>query len=106
MGLGVPYALLDAVKQVHGRRVDVRFITDGLQGSNIKAIQAIAYLNEVGIPVKKGKRGGAKVNHKFCVVDNTVICTGSFNWTQAAENKNQENFIILRNRQVAEKFAD
>lgn len=34
------------------------------------------------------------MHHKFCVVDNMYVITGSYNWTYYAENRNIENIII------------
>ena len=37
------------------------------------------------------------LHHKFCVIDNNVVITGSYNWTYYAENRNIENIIITDN---------
>ncbi len=33
------------------------------------------------------------MHHKFCVIDNRILFTGSYNWTYYAENKNIENLV-------------
>jgi len=50
---------------------------------------------------------GAKVNrlitdeklmhHKFCVIDNHTIITGSYNWTYGGSNSNLENIVLIEN---------
>ncbi len=43
---------------------------------------------------------------KVMVIDNKNVITGSFNFTQAAENKNAENVLILRNNpQLAKLYT-
>ena len=59
-----------------------------------------------GIDVKKIKalRGG-KMHDKFCVIDNQVVITGSYNWSDNAEFKNDENIAILRDNKRASDFS-
>ena len=42
----------------------------------------------------KGTKGG-KMHNKFCVIDNQKVLTGSYNWSETAENKNDENAAVL-----------
>jgi phosphatidylserine/phosphatidylglycerophosphate/cardiolipin synthase-like enzyme len=35
------------------------------------------------------------MHNKFCVIDNQKVLTGSYNWSEAAENKNDENAAVL-----------
>jgi phosphatidylserine/phosphatidylglycerophosphate/cardiolipin synthase-like enzyme len=44
------------------------------------------------------------MHHKFMVVDGEIIVTGSYNWSTAAEDRNDENFVVIRDRSVAERF--
>lgn len=59
-----------------------------------------------GIDVKRIKalRGG-KMHDKFCVIDNQVVITGSYNWSSNAEFKNDENIAILRDNKRASDFS-
>lgn len=46
------------------------------------------------------------MHHKFCVIDNNNVITGSYNWTRKA-NSNIENIIILKNEvQSAKQYYD
>lgn len=36
------------------------------------------------------------INHKFCIIDDTMVMTGSYNWTFFAEEVNRENMIIIK----------
>ena len=49
-----------------------------------------------GIPhhLVKGTRGGI-MHDKFCVIDNQKVLTGSYNWSNKAENKNDENAAVI-----------
>jgi hypothetical protein len=43
------------------------------------------------------------MHNKFCVIDNTWVLTGSYNWSDKAES-NYENILILENKNIAEDF--
>ena len=47
-----------------------------------------------GVPVRTD-RARAHMHHKFCVIDNSLLMTGSFNWTASAVKFNQENLMVL-----------
>lgn len=64
-------------------------------------------VNLKNVPVKfvKATRGG-KMHHKFCVIDNQTVITGSYNWSTNAELKNDENVVINKNaNESATKFT-
>ncbi|MBI4453105.1 hypothetical protein HY636_00510 [Candidatus Woesearchaeota archaeon] len=46
------------------------------------------------------------LHHKVFIIDDEVVITGSYNPTGAGDNKNDENIIILHNKQIAEKFIE
>ncbi|WP_372752944.1 phospholipase D-like domain-containing protein [Mariniflexile sp.] len=39
------------------------------------------------------------MHHKFCVIDDRILFTGSYNWTYYAENKNFENVVKFEENQ-------
>jgi len=44
------------------------------------------------------------MHHKVVIVDGKIVVTGSYNWTWSAENRNDENIIILMSRSIAENY--
>ncbi|MEM1518588.1 MAG: phospholipase D-like domain-containing protein, partial [Nitrososphaerota archaeon] len=44
------------------------------------------------------------MHHKFAVIDDEVVITGSYNWSAAAEDKNDENLVVLRDEEVAQLY--
>ncbi|MEM9215939.1 MAG: phospholipase D-like domain-containing protein [Cyanobacteria bacterium P01_F01_bin.150] len=48
---------------------------------------------------------GDKLHHKFAIIDQTKIVTGSQNWSKNANHKNDEAVIILNNKKVAAHFS-
>lgn len=47
---------------------------------------------------------GDKLHHKFAIVDNQTVITGSQNWSAAANYSNDEAVIIIENATVAKQF--
>jgi len=47
---------------------------------------------------------GDKLHHKFAILDSTTIIIGSHNWSQAANNKNDEALLIIENPTVTAHF--
>lgn len=37
------------------------------------------------------------MHHKFCVIDNSTVLTGSFNWTKRANTSNSETLMVIQN---------
>ena len=44
------------------------------------------------------------MHHKVFIIDNRTVITGSYNPTQAANEKNDENILIIKDKAIAEKF--
>ena len=59
-------------------------------------------LEGVGIP--RLSRGD-KLHHKFAVIDNKKVITGSFNWSPSAAHTNDETLLVIHSRQLAQHFT-
>ena len=44
------------------------------------------------------------MHHKFCVIDNRIAITGSYNWTYSAENRNIENILVTDCQETVDLF--
>ena len=58
-------------------------------------------INTVGVPLLPK---GDLLHHKFAIVDRKVVITGSHNWSEAANYKNDETVLIIENPQVAAHY--
>jgi len=90
-----------AIINQHKKGVKVRIITDDEKmydyGSDIfrMAKQKIEVKND---------NSPSHMHHKFAIIDNKVIITGSYNWTTTASSKNLENVIVSRNRKLITSY--
>ena len=46
-----------------------------------------------------------QMHHKIFIVDNKIVAFGSYNFSNSAEENNDENLIIVYNPQIAEQFV-
>jgi phosphatidylserine/phosphatidylglycerophosphate/cardiolipin synthase-like enzyme len=96
---GAIYGLTDeniayALVQAKRRGVRVRVVHDKVQAAGKRDVSEV--LLNAGIPVhiRRGSEGGI-LHHKFLIIDSSYVITGSFNWTNNASDKNDENFIVI-----------
>lgn len=59
-------------------------------------------IEAVGIP---NLEKGDKLHHKFGLIDNSTIITGSHNWSKAANHTNDETLLIIYNPLIAQHFS-
>ncbi len=48
----------------------------------------------------------AIAHNKVMVIDGQTVVTGSFNFTKAAQERNAENLLIVRDAGLAKQYAD
>ncbi len=94
--------LADALIRAHRRGVEVRVVIEERQAN----VQGSEYgrLRNAGIQVRLDGNSGL-MHHKFMVVDGEVVVTGSYNWSAAAEDRNDENIVVIYDRRTASLFT-
>jgi phosphatidylserine/phosphatidylglycerophosphate/cardiolipin synthase-like enzyme len=91
----------DAVLRAKKRGVDVRVIFDYDQSKNQSSDDE--KLIEAGVVVAR-KNGSGYMHNKFTIIDGNLVATGSFNYSQNADTKNDENLIFIASEEVAQQF--
>ncbi len=56
-----------------------------------------------GIPIKLD-RSRYKMHHKVLIIDEKILITGSFNFSQAANRVNDENILIIYDEDIAREY--
>jgi len=95
--------IAEAVARAHERGVKVRVLMDAVQASGRWADDEKLQARGVAVRLIQGS-GGGSFHHKFCVGDGDAIITGSFNWSKSADQRNAENFVIIRLKYAVEAF--
>jgi phosphatidylserine/phosphatidylglycerophosphate/cardiolipin synthase-like enzyme len=95
----VPIA--EALAKAEKRGVEVRMYLDKSQrkGKWSKS----SYLAKNGVEIRY-KKGNGLMHHKFAVIDEKVLITGSYNWTKAAEGRNDENLLVIYDEKVVKRY--
>jgi phosphatidylserine/phosphatidylglycerophosphate/cardiolipin synthase-like enzyme len=91
------------------RGVEVRVLADAEQHTRAGSASRLAELAAAGVGVWLETRY-QNAHNKIIVIDagtsRATVITGSFNFTWAAQNKNAENILIVRNNQpLAGRYA-
>ena len=82
----------------HNRGVDVRIIIDAnsVTTRNTKHSQ----LRKSGIMLKTENYAG-KLHAKTMIIDDTYLISGSMNFSNSGANKNDENLVIIKDKDIA-----
>ena len=94
--------LFNKLVEKRGQGVDVQLLIydDGINRRNGVDFNQLNYT-----PIRRANRGGL-MHDKFCVIDNQVVITGSYNWTNNAEFRNDENITIERDPEQATRYSE
>jgi len=92
-------ALVDA----HKRGVHTEIILD--KSNKSQKYSAADFTFNMGIPTCIDAEH-AIAHNKIMVIDKETVITGSFNFTKAAEDKNAENLLILKSKELAKQYVD
>nr|XP_039274436.1 mitochondrial cardiolipin hydrolase-like [Styela clava] len=82
-------------------------------GARVRVISDTEYMNmsgskiqtfmEEGIAVRHD-RSSYLMHHKFVIIDEKIVITGSFNWTHAAVIGNYENVVATNNQKIVQPY--
>jgi phosphatidylserine/phosphatidylglycerophosphate/cardiolipin synthase-like enzyme len=92
-----------ALLEAHKRGVKTEIILDKSQRR--EKYSAADFTAHMGIPTYIDS-AHAIAHNKVMIIDRDVVITGSFNFTKAAEEKNAENMLIIRSRELAKEYSD
>ena len=97
-------SIAQAILEAYQRGVKVRCIGDDgnskVKGSDVRLLAS------VGIPCKTDNNLRFHMHNKMAIIDNSVVITGSFNWTSQAVNKNQDNILFIEDKNIANQYTE
>ncbi|MGA2032767.1 MAG: phospholipase D family protein [Thermoguttaceae bacterium] len=96
--------IAEALVDAHKRGVQMHVILD-VSNRKENTYSAADFLLHAGIPVMIDARH-AIAHNKIMVIDDEVVLTGSFNFTSQAEHSNAENLLVIRDTEIAGKYAE
>jgi phosphatidylserine/phosphatidylglycerophosphate/cardiolipin synthase-like enzyme len=95
--------IAQALVNAHKKGIKVLVILDKSQRS--ARYTSATFLANMQIPTYIDTRH-AIAHNKIIIIDKTTTITGSFNFTKAAQERNAENLLIVRSREIAKAYLD
>jgi phosphatidylserine/phosphatidylglycerophosphate/cardiolipin synthase-like enzyme len=92
-----------ALLNAHKRGVNVEAILDKSQRK--EKYTSATFLVNAGILTYIDDKH-AIAHNKIMIIDNEIVITGSFNFTKAAEDKNAENVLVIKSKELAKVYID
>lgn len=94
------------------QRIADKLIEKYKEGIDVKVIFYDDHTNsKFGVKIDKipykavrGTKGGI-MHNKYCIIDNQKVITGSYNWSEKAENKNDENAAVMYDYDRASDYS-
>jgi phosphatidylserine/phosphatidylglycerophosphate/cardiolipin synthase-like enzyme len=89
--------LFRCLLEAQNRGIQVRLLTDWNKYEQNELTRKL--LMDACFPHKlsRGRNGSnSKMHHKFLILDQSIVLTGSYNWTLASETQNFENVVLIR----------
>ncbi len=93
------YRILDALRDAARSGATVRVVLGQVEP------QTIAALEEAGIPVVVAPQDGGYMHHKFLVVDQSEVWTGSMNFTFAGAYRHNNHLVRLFSSRLAANYT-
>lgn len=93
--------ITEEILAAHRRKKDIRIITDDEKAFDLGS--DIDRIKRVGIKVLTD-RSPVHMHHKFALIDNETVLTGSYNWTRSAATHNYENIVLMQDPAVSKAY--
>ena len=97
------YNIVDAIVAAKKRGVAVRIITDREESKYWYEKRELEYLAKFGIPIKINTHSGL-MHLKESIIDDQVVTTGSYNYSESASTKNDEVLVVLHDPTMAKAW--
>ncbi|MBI4143515.1 hypothetical protein HY487_01375 [Candidatus Woesearchaeota archaeon] len=94
--------IADELLKAQSRGINVKVLVESRQRNVINSQYKRLKDFGMGIELDNNKY---TMHHKFIIIDDRIVATGSFNPTLSADTKNDENLLILHDEKIAGKFS-
>ncbi|KAF9090375.1 hypothetical protein BGX23_006012 [Mortierella sp. AD031] len=92
----------EVVIRAHERGVRVRIITDDDKSEDLGAdVKRLAREHDIPTRVDGSP---SHMHHKFAIIDDSLVMTGSYNWTKGARYQNREDLTLTNSAKAVRAF--
>jgi len=96
--------IAQAILKAKDRGVDIKIYLDRSQ-VNAKYSKSRYFINN-SIKGIKISSNNYIMHNKFAVIDNEIVITGSYNWTASAGERNDENLLVIDDKNIIKKYQN
>jgi phosphatidylserine/phosphatidylglycerophosphate/cardiolipin synthase-like enzyme len=96
--------IAEAVMERGAAGVTVRGVFDQSQAREAQGSEHVK-LQEAGFDIRIDGISGL-LHHKVFIIDGETVITGSYNFSANAERRNDENLVIISDRELAQRFLE
>ncbi len=100
------YDIYNAMGQQFNNGIIVYGVLEGQQSYNRNAYE---YFQSHGIPVvwdNFNSGNGTYLHDKILIIDDSIVLTGSYNFTMTADTSNDESFVIIHSPEIGQLYKD
>jgi len=96
--------IAQAILRAKDRGVDIKIYLDRSQ-VNAKYSKSRYFINN-GMEGIRISSNNYIMHNKFAVIDNEIVITGSYNWTASAGKRNDENLLVIDDKNIIKKYQN
>ena len=96
--------IAQSILKAKDRGVDVKIYLDRSQ-VNAKYTKSRYFINN-GIKNIRISSNNYIMHNKFAVIDNEMVITGSYNWTASAGERNDENLLVIDDKNIIKEYQN
>lgn len=94
-----------ALEEAAKRGVQIRLVIDQGKFEESQSTQDLLEKGKFPFRVSRGRGDSdSKMHHKFALLDDSWVLTGSYNWTRESEEANYDNLVVLRDPEVVKVY--
>jgi|SRR5579863_4899591 len=94
-----------ALEDAGQRGVRIRLIIDAGKFEESQSTQDLLSKGRFTFRLCRGRGDSdSKMHHKFALLDEATVLTGSYNWTRESEDDNHDNLVVLRDPEIAKAY--
>ena len=96
--------IASAIIRAKDREVDIKIYLDRSQ-VNAEYSKSRYFVNN-GIKDIRISSNSYIMHNKFAVIDNEIVITGSYNWTASAGERNDENLLVIDDKNIIKEYQN
>ena len=96
--------IAQAILRAKDRGVDIKIYLDRSQ-VNAKYSKSRYFINN-GMEGIRISSNNYIMHNKFAVIDNEIVITGSYNWTASAGERNNENLLVIDDKNIIKEYQN